>query len=147
MKTFKTLLKDFLRSLQSDSLAKEDTTVSQSETQFNNPNNTNHETETDETPGDPELDNPSVGEDPGYDEEPQGGTSHHPGGEPSAGGLDREALKAALKAAYDEGVIAGRNAQILERHFPNEDDGIPDFRGFTPKPEPYGNIFSIAKEA
>ena len=53
----------------------------------------------------------------------------------------------ARSEAYREGEIAGRNAQIIEKHFPSTDDGLPHLSGGA-NPEKEGvDIFSIAKQA
>ena len=53
----------------------------------------------------------------------------------------------ARSEAYKEGEIAGRNAQIMERHFPKTDDGLPHLHGSTTPGKDPGSIFSIAREA
>ena len=53
----------------------------------------------------------------------------------------------ARSEAYREGEIAGRNAQIIEKHFPSTDDGLPHLAS-GPSPESVKeDIFSIARNA
>lgn len=48
--------------------------------------------------------------------------------------------------AYRDGEIAGRNAQIMEKHFPTTDDGLPHLASGV-KDSKGEDIFSIAKDA
>lgn len=52
-----------------------------------------------------------------------------------------------VEAAYQKGLIDGRNAAIEEKYFPTKDDGIPHFRGRVSRPQPFSDIFSMAREA
>ena len=47
--------------------------------------------------------------------------------------------------AYREGEIAGRNAKIMEKHFPKTDDGLPHLNG-TSTPTASHDIFNIARD-
>ena len=53
----------------------------------------------------------------------------------------------ALKKAYEEGYIAGRNSSIEEKYFPKDDDGIPHFHGSPSQNISGSDIFSMAREA
>lgn len=53
----------------------------------------------------------------------------------------------ARSEAYREGEIAGRNAQIMEKHFPSTDDGLPHLPSKVSKDSAREDIFSIARNA
>ena len=53
----------------------------------------------------------------------------------------------AKSEAYREGEIAGRNAQIMEKHFPSTDDGLPHLSSGAKNTGSTTDIFSIAREA
>ena len=53
----------------------------------------------------------------------------------------------AKSEAYREGEIAGRNAQIMEKHFPSTDDGLPHLSSGAKNTGSTSDIFSIAREA
>lgn len=113
------------------------------------------ETETDEDAGDIGMADPDNQETDGNAEgteqqnQPgQPGHSEQPGLSVATGAVGENLnIEEALKAAYKEGLIAGRNAVIRERYFPKNDDGIPRFRGAPSKTKNSSDIFSMAREA
>lgn len=153
MKTIKTLLQDFLKILNTNPRTTEESkienpgqgkppekpqtgrTSNNNHNKTNNVNNINNEThakETHQTPGDTGMaypDSPSTYRDA---EEPKKQQTTH---------------ESALKAAYERGVKDGRNAQIEERYFPRQDDGVPHFHGNPTKAGTTSTLFSIAREA
>lgn len=106
-----------------------------------------YETKTDESIGVSILDNPDAREDPGTDtrltQSPKPGTDS--GREPARD--PEKEFQEALSKAFEEGVIAGRNAKIEETLSHCSDDGIPRFNGGGGKKAPTNDIFSLAREA
>lgn len=66
---------------------------------------------------------------------------------PDVADSDDQELVREIEAAYQRGVIDGRNSIIEERYFPVLDDGLPRFRGCQSKMDSLNDIFSMAREA
>ena len=49
--------------------------------------------------------------------------------------------------AYREGEIAGRNAKILDEHFPSDDDGLPHFKPHNSPQANSSDFFRFARHA
>lgn len=151
MKTLKTLLKELLSKSNSPESNQEPENKSNSLTQNQNQN----ETETDETARNPVVDCPFAGEGDRTDPkcpENKAGEPGEPGGDSGVTTEDPQhtsdaSHQEAIKEAYRQGEIAGRNAQIEEKYFPKTDDGIPHFRGRPSRHISSADIFSMAREA
>lgn len=134
MKTLKAILKDLLKGVEAktENKSTHSTTVMEADRNFSNSNETNNETETNEADGDNGMADTHAPQTDGNNQESQ---------EPS------NERAAALKAAYNEGLIAGRNEVIEEKFFPSDTDGIPNFHGHNCRISYNGDIFSLAREA
>ena len=157
MKTLKSIFRQLLNGskenkspTQNKNAASEQEIKTKAETSNNNHlKNRSDETENVESARNSELDNPDVGENPGNREkleESEGGSGN---GEAESGGLSRETdngRELEIAAAYEKGVIDGRNQKIMELYFPDMEDGIPRFRGSASSDLTTG-IFSLAREA
>ena len=111
-----------------------------------------HETEDHEMAGVPGVDHttdrklPSENQKDSDASEQAGKTGGESGG--TAGDVKEGEKEANAKPlTYEQGLIDGRNSKIEEIYFPREDDGIPRFRGFSPKQRQTPDIFSVAREA
>lgn len=166
MKTIKTFVSDLLKEFKIQKRNKPESNqpdfVKQSTllTQKNERN----ETETDEGAGNPGMDHTIAGQTAGNAEkrrEPHGGkgVDIEKGGELSGVSVESpkeiperkrnrdHEIEKALKEAYEQGFIEGKNAQIEEKYFPMKEDGIPAFRGCPSPASPANSIFSMAREA
>ena len=147
MKTLKTLFRQLLYG--------EKEKEHEAPLEINNPINSpiksyNDERETDEIPGNPNLDSPIPPETSSTVEELQSfRQSGDPGGESErkSGGEPGIEFDSQLREAFEKGVIEGRNQRIEELFFQNHDDGIPAFRGAVFPQSPGSDIFSLAREA
>ena len=157
MKTLKSFLKDLLRSKESSAITPDEISNNRESTGDENQTNlltqkpNQDEAETDESVGNPELDNPDVREDPGTCEElgqPESGTGES-GEQPERVDPEKETrdFEREIEDAYQRGVIDGRNAVIEDKFFPSLDDGVPRFRGISSKENFAADIFSMAREA
>lgn len=72
------------------------------------------------------------------------------------GKVSRHVLDALLKSfnyeravdeAFRKGELQGRNTAIIEKHFPESDDGLPHLNGTVYDGNPGSSIFDIAKDA
>ncbi|MCH5242963.1 MAG: hypothetical protein J1F67_11210 [Muribaculaceae bacterium] len=165
MKTIKTLLKDFLSWRISTSKEKSlSPQCGETQNTINPQNTKNYETANQENPGDNNVVDTT---DPGSVENPETNSESEPGSEsglnpqspiPTAQDPWANHMQAfhasspipntqSLKAAYEQGLIDGRNLVIEETYFPKGDDGIPHFRGNPSLADPMGDIFSMAREA
>ena len=146
MKTIKTLLKELMGKDLESPVDGSNKTI--------NPKNSDHETETDENPGDycvADPDSTRPVEEPQGDTTPEGELNSQEetiseGDDTSLEG-NVENIDELLLEAYERGVKDGRNAAIEETHFPKVDDGVPHFRGNAVPNTPMGDIFSMAREA
>ena len=178
MKTVKALLKELLKGKKQEpdgeNRSSDVSTIHQSgedyealsvnQQNFSTKNQEKDETETDEDPGVPELDNPDAGKIAGDNQGEEGtgeiksitSTPPSPQSEglgsmksniPETGEIESQEDNL-IKEAFEKGRIAGRNEKIEESYFPTTDDGIPHFHGKpTQRNSSYGDIFSMAREA
>lgn len=138
MKTFKSLLKVWLARNRAALKKKNEASDASSVNQLNiNPLNfQKDETESDEIPGDPKLDNSTAREIARTDEElrtERDGSGERPG--------------ITVEEAYQKGVTDGRNAKIEDLFFPESATSIPHFRGNASKIVSAADFFSMAREA
>lgn len=118
------------------------------QTTVTNQNQNEDETENHEDPGDNQLAAADSPEDYGNASQGTGQPgSGKEGLETEEKTLSRKDLEEAVKKAYNEGLVDGRNQTIEERYFPKKEDALPNFRGTPPKNRSFGGIFSIAREA
>lgn len=125
----------------------------ETEGEIKNPNA--YETKSDETPRDPELDNPDAGEDPrdaqepeepGFPQSDESRTDEQRADESRTDESNTGEERIKDQRTYEEGVVDGRNAVIEETYFPKE-DGVPHFRGNASRNPSCPDIFSLAREA